>query len=35
MADKEVHMGVAGAVGGEVDWLVSKASIDAGVSSRR
>jgi len=35
VADKEVRMGVAGAVGGEVDWVVSKASIEAGVSSRR
>ena len=38
MGDKdsfEVRMGVAGAVGGDVDWVFSKVSIEVGVSSRR
>ena len=38
VADKdnfEGRMGVAGAVGGDVDWTVSRASDEVGVSSRR
>lgn len=35
VADKGVRMGVTGAVGGEVDWVISKPSIEVGVSSRR